>query len=243
MLRVAKVEVVFEGTSEISRIRYNSEKHKVSLSQRRVLHLKLHIIILALSKKKPTRYQPTIAGSITLDIGCSVRPLFHQLPFALTWEASHLYFTVSSSQLRVYRIDLAEIVARGVVSDSVCPAKRSRDGMTKSGDGNGRSQVAPVLTPKETIFLPRSARTRKVQFLPKAQVAGSRSVVIVGPLYGKRPRPGFCFYLTDEDLGDWIDPSEKEHDESRVLLGQQRFGNLYEQFDVEEDCDIIPCDY
>ncbi|KAM0252155.1 hypothetical protein ACHAQJ_007813 [Trichoderma viride] len=239
MLRVAKIEAVFEIKGEAEVVDWANCKEEGPPRSQQLLRLKLHIVILNLSKSKPTKAQPTLVGSATLDIGCSVRPLVHHLPFAFTWRPKHLYVTVSSSRLRVYRIDMNLVMAQ---STAICPAKRTWDG-TVTGPVRDEKRCV-ISTPKETIFLPRSARVSTVQYLPpNADISGNRSVIVVGPRSGKCARPGFCIYLTEQDLGEWIDPAKKPEEESRLLPGQQRLSRMYEMFHTEKDCDVIPCDY
>ncbi|KAK4463184.1 hypothetical protein QBC42DRAFT_250727 [Cladorrhinum samala] len=264
-------------------------------TKRRCLHLKLRVMILKLSPKKPARSEPSLAGSVTLDVRCGVRPLVHQLPFSFTWDdrRDRLYCTVSGSRLRVYRVDLAGIVRRfaenqpgkdcvhtttnnnnkrpnRTTAAAAAGGKRTHDGIEKNNKKKkkndnikreeeeeeeeeekeqekkeqGKKEEAVVLTPKETVFLPRSARMRSVQFLPASLLGpdGNKAAVVVGPRYGKQPRPGFCLYLDEEkDLGEWVSPEDKEDDESEASFGGRRtLGSLYERFDMDEDCDIIP---
>ncbi|OXV06315.1 hypothetical protein Egran_05917 [Elaphomyces granulatus] len=245
MLRVAKVEAAFQPATAAEEEQQPLQccEGNSPYTKQRTLCLKLHVVILRPSEKNPTRSWPTLVGSATLDLGYGVRAVVHQAPFAFTWEPDFLFVTVSSSRLRVYRVDLAELLARG--RDSLSAKHRAAGSKNASGSG---SCTRPLIhTPQETIFLPRSARTRTVQYLPLVHQAetseNGKSAVVIGPRYGKHPRPGFRVYLTPEDLGDWIDLATKADDEARLLAPQQRLEGPYEDFNLEEDCDIIPCDY
>lgn len=73
-------------------------------------------------------------------------------------------------------------------------------------DGVRRLQIT---VPKETIFLPPSARNRSVQFFPALEANGD-SKVIIGPSYGQNSEPPIGALLQDKDLGGWVLPEEKD---------------------------------
>ncbi|KAL4786824.1 hypothetical protein BJX76DRAFT_354825 [Aspergillus varians] len=183
-----------------------------------------------------------------MRIGCSVPQLVHQLPFAFTWSDKYLYLTVSSSQLRLYRVDLEMISkpdAHGRYSSGSCRSSPSSPHQTMKRKESYPQPSAPTSqpifsTPTESIFLPRSARDRAVQFFPSPVNEDGPSLVVVGPRYGTRPQPGMVVYLTDQDLGEWANIEAKEGDGAQQEPAHQRVVGRFEDFDEEEDCDLIP---
>ncbi|KAJ6256479.1 hypothetical protein Dda_8341 [Drechslerella dactyloides] len=227
LLRVAKIEAVTLDVPDPD-------------SKNRVLKTRLcwilHLLVFQLSAQGPTKFLPKLLGTTSLDIGRCERSLVGCLPFAFTWGADDLYITISSSRLRVYCIDIAKIAAIGKrVRDKGKSKLRCNgvEGMEESGKGL-------VLTPKEIVFLPRSARNRTVQYIPPAGSGRSDvATVIVGPKHGEHSLPGFALYLSRKDLGDWVDINEKAGEDAK-LFGKQKLKLPYEEFDVQQDCDIIP---
>ena len=67
------------------------------------------------------------------------------------------------------------------------------------------------------------------------------STLIIGPRYGRNPSPPIGVYLTAKDLGPWINVHDKEGEE-RMRPPKRRFTGAFEEFDVDDDCDIIPFD-
>lgn len=238
-LRVAKVEAAFwKGQEQLE----NSNNDKAKL------RLYLHILIFRMSPIAVSNIHLRLIGNTTMRIGCGVPQLVHQLPFAFTWTDKYLYLTVSSSQLRVYRADL-EMASKPHADEAFSPglfhpSASSPYRTTKRKDSWAKSSAAnppPIFTiPSEIIFLPRSARDRTVQFFPGSLNGGGSSCVVVGPRFGSRPQPGVVIYLTDRDLGDWVDIGESERGEARQERAHQRVMRNFEEFDEEEDCDIIP---
>jgi hypothetical protein len=47
--------------------------------------------------------------------------------------------------------------------------------------------------------------------------------------------------LKDQDLGGWV-PIEEKEGESHLHTPMKRLEGQFEQFDEEQDCDIIPFD-
>jgi hypothetical protein len=176
-------------------------------------------MILKLSKHKPTKILPKLVATTSLRLGCGMRPHVQVLPFAFTWSATDLYLTISHSRLRVYRVTLPT---------------------TTTDTGPKPNDEFTIKVPKECIFLPRSARNRLVRFYPP-ETAGANSVVIIGPRYGNHPAPPVGVYLKEDDLGGWVLVEDKEG-EGQLHTPMKRLEGQFEQFDEEQDCDIIPFD-
>lgn len=66
------------------------------------------------------------------------------------------------------------------------------------------------------------------------------STLIIGPRYGPKASPPIGVYLSERDLGPWINVHDKEGEE-RMRPPKRRFTGAFEEFD-EDDCDIIPFD-
>lgn len=225
-----------------------------------IMCLNLHVLIMQLATNKPTRSPPKLIGSTTLQLGCGLKSHVQQLPFAFTWRESDLYFTMSSSRLRVYKVSLTDGGNTLKSPEMAGPGTSTLRGTTNGESfqdfcgaelcgpcepprlrraGNASKSMALTITvPKETIFLPRSSRSRSVQFIPPHTPSG-RSPVVIGPRNGLNPDPPIVVYFDAEDLGSWVDLAVKEGEESRLGGQQQRLEGRYETFDTEQDCDII----
>ncbi|KAK8128523.1 hypothetical protein PG984_009631 [Apiospora sp. TS-2023a] len=181
-----------------------------------------------LSSTEPSHKLPKMVASTSVDLGCSAKTVVSALPFAFTWTPSYLYVTMSDSSLRVFRVTLGDW-------------KHANHTQTPEKTGaatNAGTRCLQVTVPKETIFLPRSARTRSVQFIP-ATKAGGKSKVIVGPRYGPNPGPPIGALLPDVELGGWVLPEQKEGGPRTDSAFQKRLEGQLEEFDHEVDCDLI----
>lgn len=67
------------------------------------------------------------------------------------------------------------------------------------------------------------------------------STLIIGPRYGPKASPPIGVYLSERDLGPWINVHDKEGEE-RMRPPKRRFTGAFEEFDEDDDCDIIPFD-
>jgi len=133
---------------------------------------------------------------------------------------------MSDLSLRVYRIQLP---------DGEDPAEPTDQPKTAN------APISSTLTNK--IYLPRSSKHRSVQYFPP-HVADGNSTVIIGPRYGRFPAPAIGVYLTPEDLGGWVAVSSgEEQDGEAVCVPRQAIRGQLEDFDREQDCDIIPFEY
>lgn len=138
------------------------------------------------------------------------------LPFRAFWTKTELYLTISATRLRVFRIALPDL------NDLIGPRR----------DGPVSTTIQP-LVPTETIFLPRSARLRSVQFIP-SEVEGGTSTVIIGPRYGGRPQAPIAISLSPTDLGPWVNIVDKEIDVRTQKPGVLYLKGRYEEFKVKE---------
>lgn len=185
-----------------------------------------HVTTMRLSPKDPIKGRPTIISRQCHSLGVWTQPFISVLPYSWTWTPTAAFFTMTGFTLRIYRIPLST------------PQKRSA-----GQQASKPSSCSPALitTPSETIVLPRSARERNVQFFPPVDSSNPTSTVIIGPRYGSRPSPPTGVYLSEENLGPWINVHDKEGEE-RMKPPRRRFTGAFEDFDEDDDCDIIPFD-
>lgn len=200
---------------------------------------------MRLSPNDPVRRRPTIISRQCHALGIWTKPFVSILPYSWTWTPAATYFTMTGSKLRVYRIPLPS------------PHGNSTEKQAKSKSAQPFDCTpALITTPSETIFLPRSARERSVHFFPPREPSakeepdsetpgsgssGRNSTLIIGPRYGPKPSPPIGVYLSETDLGPWIDIRDKEGEE-RMRPPKRRFTGAFEEFDEDDDCDIIPFD-
>ncbi|KAK3898989.1 hypothetical protein C8A05DRAFT_37409 [Staphylotrichum tortipilum] len=184
----------------------------------------LHVLVMQLSSRRPTRSPPKLVSSRSLALGPCARPTVQQFPFTFTWCPGDLYVTMSDTCLRVYRVGL--------------PAPQEpREAAVPSTNANlptGEPRLV-VTVPRETIYLPRSSQNRTVQFFPPRR-PGTKSTVIIGPRHSRHPTPPVGVYLTDRDLGGWIPVAE----EAVPSAPRPALGGQLEDFVEEQDCDLIP---
>ncbi|KAH7364600.1 hypothetical protein BKA65DRAFT_141598 [Rhexocercosporidium sp. MPI-PUGE-AT-0058] len=224
LLRVASIEAVIERSPNDAQ-----DRKRPGAKQRVCLYM--HVIILKLSSKKPTKIPPKMVASTSLRLGYDMKHHVQNLPFAFTWTRNDLYLTVSHSRLRVYRIAFPRtVLGRQEISPSSTPEV----------DTNNDSRAFTVTVPSKCIFLPRSSRNRSVQFFPP-DVPGQNSVLIIGPRHDKHPTPPIGVYLKGDDLGNWISLEDKEG-EGMLHTPHKRLQGQFEEFDEDLDCDLIPFD-
>jgi hypothetical protein len=135
---------------------------------------------------------------------------------------------MSATRLRVYRVLL--------------PEQQAKSGNSKPSASSCSAPVKnkfQVLVPKETVFLPRSARNRSVQFIP-AKTQDAKAMLIIGPRHGTSPGPPIAVPLSPKDLGPWIPVEEKQGELATQGAGSMKLEGRFEQFDSDYDCDIIP---
>ena len=69
------------------------------------------------------------------------------------------------------------------------------------------------------------------------------ATVIIGPRYGHNPGPPIGLYVTEGDLGGWMDLEEKGKKDGAVYAPQKTLeGQSEELFDETQDCILIPFD-
>ena len=93
------------------------------------------------------------------------------------------------------------------------------------------------------VLLPHSSRHRSVQFFPAPADEGkSKAKVVIGPRYGRHPTPPIGVYLSERDLGGWVDLTEKEDHAGRVNESRKKLADQFEEGWDSDDCIIIPYD-
>lgn len=205
-------QYLYVGTVEAVRM---IEKKKRDIRAQKVYGLTVVITTLRISSSKSSINRPVTIAKKIHNLGIWKKPYFPTIPYTWTWTKSSAYFCINGLTLRVYKIPLAT-------------------------PGVAIPENEPITTPSETIFLPYSAQERSVQFFPASLTAGV-STVIIGPQYGPEPSAATGLYLSEKDLGPWVDVKEKEDANSLKGLKRRATGK-FEEFDTDDDCDIIPYD-
>ncbi|KAK6362889.1 hypothetical protein TWF730_000342 [Orbilia blumenaviensis] len=223
-LRVANIGVIVKDTPLLKTTDHMSENARTAFGVKPRLCLILRVVVMKLFEEKPLR-QPKKVMDVSVNLGCCEKPLIKQLPFTFTWSDEQLYVAVSSSRLRVYRVDLSNN------TDTNVPPV----GQASQSEVPDKSYLVKTL--KEVIFLPRSARNRRVQFRPLDQPE-KLSMVIIGPRPHQKDAESIALYLSDLDLGGWVTLKERELAEAELF--SCHFKDMHEDFDAAEDCDIVP---
>lgn len=204
--------------------------------------LAFHVTTMRLSPTDPARRRPTIISRQCHALGIWTQPFISILPYSWTWTPAATYFTMTGPKLRVYRVPLPSP-----------PTSLAEKQATRKSTKPSCCSPALITTPSETIFLPRSARERSVHFFPPREPSAKKqshgeipdsprnSTLIIGPRYGPKPSPPIGVYLNETDLGPWINIHDKEGEE-RMRPPKRRFTGAFEEFDADDDCDIIPFD-
>ena len=204
------------GTVEA--VRMIDKKQASLVRAAKVYALSFVVTTLQLSTRKPCTERPLLVHRQVHNLGIWKKTYFPTLPYSWTWTKAHAYFCINGLTLRVYKITLP------------VPGCSSRVTMKDE----------KILTPSETVFLPYSAQDRTIQFFPPRQ-PGAASTVIIGPQYGTDPSPAIAVYLQSHDLGTWVDAKEKD-DLLKSHGLRRRATGKFEEFDTDDDCDIIPYD-
>lgn len=231
------------GSVEAQRRKSISGSHTTSSLREKHYDLTFHVTTMKLSTTNPVKGRPTIISRQCHALGKWTSPFVSILPYSWTWTPAALYFTMTGFKLRVYRVPLPSPkdspVERQTTTDASC------------------CSPALITTPRETIFLPRSARERSVHFFPCPEPSSSslrgtlegpdsgvrnkpNATLIIGPRYGPKQSPPIGVYLSERDLGPWINVHDKEGEE-RMRPPKRRFTGAFEEFE-DDDCDIIPFD-
>ena len=232
------------GSVEAQRRKPKTGSHITSSLREKHYDLTFHITTMRLSTTNPAKDRPTIVSRQCHALGPWTNPIVSILPYSWTWTPTAAYFTMTGFKLRVYRIPL--------------PSPKDTSAERKTTTEGSRCSPALITTPRETIFLPRSARERSVHFFPSPELSSgsqcgtptgpdtgvgnkSNSTLIIGPRSGPKASPPIGVYLNERDLGPWINVYEKEGEE-RMRPPKRRFTGAFEDFDEDDDCDIIPFD-
>jgi hypothetical protein len=217
-LRVAMIDTT---TRQRRNVKKNDSEAKPKIC------LNLHVVIYKLGSRYPTKQPPKVLHTTSIQLGCwKALPGLHQFPFMFQWQVDQLYVTMSASQLRTYRI--------------VFPELAEKPSSAKLNEEESIHNKFHVLVPKETIFLPRSAINRSVQFIP-GKADNLNSVIIIGPKQEHvNPAPPLMVVLQPSDLGPWIPLAEKESEEAKQVAGKLVLKGRLEDFDEDDDCDLIP---
>ncbi|KAL4998078.1 hypothetical protein BDV10DRAFT_185687 [Aspergillus recurvatus] len=132
---------ILEARRKPSKEKKSKRRHSPLKPDLVPLELSLFVTTHRLSSRKTTRAPPTQIYRTKIDLGPFRTLPVSQFPFALTWTPSQLYFTVSTKELTVFKIKLFP-------------------------PHDGEESEGPVLVPRESVFLPATAKTREVRFFP-----------------------------------------------------------------------------
>jgi hypothetical protein len=215
------------------RRQHSSSEGQDTPQGKRPIRLFLLVSTYRLSNRKTTRSPPWLIHRVKVDLGDRSGFSVSKLPYTLTWTTNDLYVTASQEKLLVYRIKLFALA----LSD-------------KQADNQ-----ALVLVPRNTIFLPSTARFREVRFFPAKGAVNARVLIgsedpvpksskgqndspaeVIG--LGGVLSPPIGVYLTDADLGGWIPSSDVAPIIEDVGIG--RLDQKVERFDQHDDCDLEP---
>lgn len=204
-------ELLYVATVEA--VRLLDKKKSSPASAPKVYELTFVLTTLQISSENPVDERPTVLSQQLHSIGPWKKPYSSVIPYCWTWTKTEAYFSINGLTLQLYKISLAM-------------------------PENVTANRGPITTPSETVFLPHSAQNRSVQYFPPRK-PGAASTVIIGPHYGSEQSPPIGIYLQESDLGEWIDVQEKT-DVSVLQRLKRRMTGKFEEFDTDDDCDIIP---
>ena len=231
------------GSVEAQRQKSISGSHTNSSLREKRYELTFYVTTMQLSNANPAKGRPTILSRQCHALGKWTSPFISILPYSWTWTPTAVYFTMTGFKLRVYRVPLpspkGSLAKRQTTTEASC------------------CSPALITTPRETIFLPRSARERSVQFFPGPEPSSlslrgalmeadsgvrhsSNATLIIGPRYGPKASPPIGVHLGERDLGPWVNVHDKEGEEE-MRPPKRRFTGAFEEFE-DDDCDIIPFD-
>ncbi|KIL83583.1 hypothetical protein FAVG1_13203 [Fusarium avenaceum] len=233
ILRMAVIDAVAEKVKTANRTR-NAAKSQLCLN--------LHVLLLRLSSSQPARSLPKLLGTVScrLDSSCA-RAFVSTIPFAFTWSSSDLYLTISDSYLHVYRISFP--IINPELSTTQLGKQGSKAPLDKDQQGKKVRTGFKILVLQQMVLLPHSSRHRSVQFFPApADESESKAKVVIGPRYGRHPTPPIGVYLSEKDVGGWVDLTEKEDDAGRVNESRKKLADQFEEGWDSDDCIIIPYD-
>ncbi|KAI0062760.1 hypothetical protein BV25DRAFT_1943480 [Artomyces pyxidatus] len=197
--------------------------HKASSQVHELPELRLYLLLSTyrLSSRKTTRSPPSLVHRVKVDLGGHATLTVSRLPFTFTWTTTDVFVTHNANRLTVYRVALFR-------------------------DANTCAPAAPeqnVLVPKNRTFLPDTADSRDVHFVPSNDgthacviLATEMTEAMVGDASGTRGMlspPVGCF-LRKEDLGGWIRSEDVPMPKGQ---GVGKLDRRREKFDPIEDCD------
>jgi hypothetical protein len=179
-------------------------------SDSKACSLTLVTTTLRVSQADIAAQQPQKIAQTSYSFRFLFRPFTSVLPYTYTWTDTAVFVSLSDSILRLYKIPLTTTLPHG-------------------------PEESLITSPRNIIFLPRSAHNRTVQFFPPRR-PGYDSKIIIGPRYGSAHTPPIAMYLNDEDLGSWED---SQLNDDRTGLKDIRSHDIddVEQWDPD-DCDI-----
>lgn len=178
------------------------------------VELMLQLSADVLSPALTSTKRPKRLANTMLTLGSRRNSIVRKIPFTFTWTKEALYICMSDDKLRVLRVMLLN---------------------------GSQSQFGEPTTPEKEIVLPRSARERAVHFLP-AQSPKKMSIVVIGSRDRGTPSCSTAVYLQPSDLGQWIPAPQEGLEEVTKSSSNWRAEARFEEFDADEDCDLVPFD-
>jgi hypothetical protein len=188
--------------------------------------LSFHVSTYRLSEAKTTKAPPDPVFHTSVNLGICEHYFVSKLPFVVTWTSQAAYLSISGRKLRLYKVMLF------ANNSGALPPAPPPPATTKH-----------VFVPKETILLPRSARDRVVSFYPHIRADDDLGgVLILGSRSGAESMtsPPIGVYLSESALGGWVEAGDEDGVGNGEGWRQQRLEGMFEEFDAEEDCDLIP---
>lgn len=173
---------------------------------------------------------------------------FSSLPFTVTWSPTEAFISISDSELKVYKVRLfpnTEGIQQTLPRRRTFTLDPSHDDDHTTFDFDRHSEAtrqepAYVSIPKNPILLPKSAKDRTVQYFPPSGETRPNSTLIIGSRQGVHSTPPIGVYLSDLDLGGWIDLTEAHRSETETLTKLvQRLGGKFEDLVPGEDLDLV----
>ena len=118
---------------------------------------KLHIVVFTyrLSSQNPTGCRPALIHRVRVPLASEESFSASRLPFVLTWTPDEVYISRSSDTLSVHRVRLF-----------------------KDPDIESERINHDVLLPYNTVLLPRTAKWRRVYYIPPDERSGLAQVIV-----------------------------------------------------------------
>ena len=199
---------------------------------RKQVLLTLQVSTHRLSARKTARSPPHLVCRTNVVIGRTRSVSVSTLPYTLTWTDQYLYFVRRDTKLNVIRIPLFR--------------------PTRAGE------KTTICYPHNDIYLPRTAEFRDVYYYPPPQESTRKGkeglgTIIIGshssipaqrkiiPRHAVKP-PTYVLVSEERDLGGWVCKADTVVNdvEQRHNNAGGRLQTKFEQFDLKEDCDIVP---